>query len=422
MTEHIQQGDQYRDDNVARILDLDPKDILNLLAKAITSASDQTQRQPHQGQADYSLQSQVASDYETTTSEEGYVDEPDSYPGANRFDQRLILSQPEYAPPISRLRKKVILAGLYTSAIAGIVAGNVFDEEINDPNSVVAAIPFIGPGYTEVESAILGNCDEDTMGTLAYQASVGPAEPGSWATADIVWNVPGQGGRPFDKLAMDKDTRDNDGDPATDAANDDADPKKPDEPANRRYPRASVDVATGYFGICDDERSPAITVIGSDVTVNLNDISAQVMLERIDQKGGVEPIDKKILDENAANPLNKDIFSQEDADILTAKMNDKEVINTAIDSTLDLLVDEMIKNDDGSADTIRQDATKRVEALVRGALTEQDSSQDYTIEMKGTLKKIEKVGMRQTETSDYALEHPTIVSGTVMTIDAEPVA
>lgn len=326
--------------------------------------------------------------------------------------------------PAFRLPKaKTIIALSMAATAAGAVVGGLYDEQVKNPQMVIAQLPFINTGYTPEEDAMLNDCVGDKIGNLVFQANIDAVQPETLppdlvpytgkvrlVQAGMEWNVPkedGTIGPPLSKSLMDKPDHDDN-------------PDTPVVEVTPRHPQILVGQTTGYVGVCDNEGDPAITISGAEDTnptakINLSKLNLRLVLEKQADMAEVEAVDSLTDPE-----VIKGIMSKEIADGLFASMKDPANADIAAANTLHVAGKMIAAPGSETAEQIKAEAIASLPDTINQLLAEQQPGVTYTIEIEEGLRDIIPVGTSEVSTDKFQLIETTLAPDISITNIAKP--
>jgi hypothetical protein len=287
------------------------------------------------------------------------------------------------------------LAYIFTTAVGlGVAGGGVYAEQVKDPNSVVASLPFAAaedPAMRKIREELIVDCTDNSIGNVLFQGNVS-------ASADLIWNIPNEDGTvsQLQKMKLDGD----DGKPETPAPVD-------------RHPQATIDTSTLSVGVCDTSGNPAIKIKGGNVKLNLNDLQLRVYIER--GKAGVDPLPKEYLDATVATTK---AFSQATADAVHADTLNPEVLNMALNNALYNAGEILLAPGTKTAEDVHATAVSKETAYISAQLAKATPGVSYTIQAAGEAPDPILFGMQESETDKFTIDGVKITGATITTDSA----
>jgi hypothetical protein len=328
---------------------------------------------------------------EEVSYEETHAPRPSDWGASALIDQPV--TEDYYARPIEkeriRLPRREVFVRLgFAAAWLGIIGGSIYDDQIDNPYSMVASLPVIGkddPAKKELLDTLLANCEDGSVGDVLYRGDVS-------AESSVIWNVPNADGTLSPLLPTRLD---------------------PDSNAER-YPKAVIENSILTIGACDSDGQPAVNIHGTTVKVDLSRIQSRIMLEK--NKAYAEGIPKGMFDES----VKAGAFPQATADALYAEMTDPSNIDLAVNATLHE-VGTIIVSKDSTYDQQVEDVSRaQIIAKITAELAAKSPGIAYQVETANEIADTGLVGMQDISTDKLAITDAKVVKATI-TVDPSTV-
>lgn len=299
-----------------------------------------------------------------------------------------------YATPVAKERIKLpsrnaVAYALILSGVTSIGAGHAYVNEIENPYSAVASLPFIGkddPAKKELLDKLLADCTGENVGDVLYRGNVS-------AESSLIWNVPNADGTISPLLPTRLD-------PGSDA---------------ERHPKAIIENSILTIGVCDEGGKPAINIKGNKVYVDLSRVESNVMLER--EKVHAEGIQKERLDASVAAGA----FPQETADALFAEMTNPANVDVAVGNTLHDIGGIITARDSTYDRQVEEVSKAQIVTKLLGELAAKSPGITYTAETINSLQDSTLIGLQETETDKLTVADAKVTNA-VIAIDPNAVS
>lgn len=299
-----------------------------------------------------------------------------------------------YSAPVAKEKirlpsRNAVAYALILSGVTSLGAGHMYTNEIENPYSVVASLPFIGkddPAKKELLDKLLANCTGENVGDALYRGNVS-------AESSLIWNVPNADGTISPLLPTRLD-------PGSDV---------------ERHPKAIIENSILTIGACDDGGQPAVNIKGSKVYVDLSRVQSNIMLER--EKVHAEGIQKERLDASVAAGA----FPQATADALFAEMTNPANVDVAVGNTLHDIGNIITAQDSTYDKQVEEVSKSQIAAKILGELATKSPGITYTVETTNALKDSILIGLQKAETDKLTITDAKVTNA-VIAIGPNPVS
>lgn len=275
------------------------------------------------------------------------------------------------------------------AAWAGTGAATTYEEQIDDPYSMVASLPVVGkddPAKKELLDKLIANCADENVGDVLYKGNVS-------AESSIIWNVPNADGTlsPLSPSKLD-----------------------PNNPEVISHPKAIVQNSILSIGACDTDDKPAVRIKDHKVRIDFSAVDSRITLER--EKAFAEVMPKSRLDETVVEGA----FSQETADALHAEMKDPINADQAVNDTL-REVGAIITAPGSTYDSqVKAVSKSQLVAKILATLAVLSPGIAYETEVINDFNDTTPVGLLKTQTDKLSISG-TMVNSAIIVVDPSTV-
>lgn len=319
--------------------------------------------------------------------EEVYEPKPSDWGASPLIDEPAI--EGYYAQPIEKERvklprKEVFIRLGFAAAWLGILGGAFYDDQIDNPYSMVASLPVIGkddPAKKELLDTLLANCEDGKVGDALYQGGVS-------AESSVIWNVPNADGTlsPLLPTRLDPDSQ------------------------VERYPKVVIENSVLTIGACDESGEPAVTIRGTVVKIDLARIQSRIMLEK--DKAYAEGLPKSMIDES----VKAGAFPQETADALYAEMTKSGNIDGAVDTTLHEAGTIIVSKDSTYDKQVEEVSRAQIVTKVTAELAAKSPGVEYQVDTVNEITDSDLIGVQASPTDTLTVKDVKVTKATI-TID-----